>query len=107
MERRGSLAGEEIPSIGTALVALLIVACLIATAAAGVIEWRLNNRDESRAVLSRAGYTEVQVGRYGWFRCTAWKEPFATRFTAVDATGNDVRGTVCSDWSANSRVKLD
>jgi hypothetical protein len=107
MERQGSQVTDEIPSVGTALAALVIVACLIVAAAAGMIEWRLNHKDESTEVLSRTGYSEVVIGRYGWFRCNGMAEPFATRFSAIDQKGVNVRGTVCTDWHSNSTVKLD
>lgn len=107
MQRAQVVEADTTHSWGTALAALFLVACLIVAAAVGLVEWRLNHKDESRAALSRAGYTEVQIGRYGWFRCEAWQEPYATRFTAVEAKDNSVSGTVCTDLSSRSTVRLD
>jgi hypothetical protein len=56
--------------------------------------------------LRNTGLTPVEVGGYGWFDC-GQGDVFATRFTATNAEGREVQGTVCKGILKGSTVRFD
>lgn len=52
------------------------------------------NESDTRRTLESEGYTDVQVDGYSWFVCSD-DDVFATKFTAKNANGKIVYGTVC------------
>lgn len=52
------------------------------------------NDSGSRRALESEGFTEIQLTGYSWLSCGK-DDTFATGFTAKNAKGNPVSGTVC------------
>ena len=56
--------------------------------------------------LADAGLTPVKVGGYSFFSCGK-DDTFATEFTAKNAKGQIVTGTVCSGWLKGKTIRFD
>jgi hypothetical protein len=80
-----------------------------ATALAVIVVLLLSGcTDEEGATeaIKDMGLTPIAVGGYGWFDCSE-DDQFATKFTARNAQGRNVAGTVCSGWFKGKTVRLD
>ncbi|AEC53152.1 hypothetical phage protein [Synechococcus phage S-CRM01] len=62
--------------------------------------------DRAFFTLQDQGYTEIKIGGYGFLRCSE-DDNFATNFTAVNANGSRVSGTVCSGLFKGSTIRFD
>lgn len=63
--------------------------------------------ENTKDLLTRKGYTNIEVHGYGWFDCSA-EDSYATEFTAVNPEGNVERGTVCTGlFFRNSTIRWE
>jgi hypothetical protein len=62
--------------------------------------------DRTFFTLQDQGYTEIKIGGYGFLRCSE-DDIFATNFTAVNANGARVSGTVCAGIFKGSTIRFD
>ncbi len=60
----------------------------------------------ARKALRDAGLKPVKVGGYSFFACGK-DDTFSTQFTATNAQGQTVTGTVCSGWLKGKTVRFD
>lgn len=63
-----------------------------------------NPQGATKALLD-AGYTNIQVGGYGW-GC-GQDDTTATKFTATGPTGRPVNGVVCSAFLKGNTIRLN
>lgn len=80
---------------------------LAAVIAVGMLLSACTDKDGATRALREAGLTPVQVGGHGWFACDGKSDTFATRFTAINAQGATVTGTVCSGWLKGKTIRYD
>lgn len=57
--------------------------------------------------LESSGLKPVDVGGYAWLSCDTDSDVFATKFTAVNATGQTVSGAVCSGWFKGKTIRYN
>lgn len=95
------------PSLNGPWLRIAAMSVVVSCAVALIAEWRLNKAWLASDVLRGDGFTEIDLGRYGWVECNWLTEPFATRFRAKNEAGKMVSGTVCSGWLLGSNVALD
>ena len=85
---------------------------LIMLAIAGIIGGELSSPlwatdvQSAKVTLEGLSLKPVKVGGYGWFACGKG-DVFATNFTAENAQGHTVSGTVCKGWLKGSTVRFD
>lgn len=75
---------------------LLTVACLSLSACTAP--------DRSKTTLEDAAYSDVRMGGYNFFECGR-DDVYATSFTAKNALGKTVRGTVCCGWFKGCTIR--
>lgn len=51
--------------------------------------------ETARAILERAGYTQIQMHGYDWFACSK-DDTYHDKFTAIGPAGKPVTGVVCA-----------
>ena len=76
---------------------LLILAAFLASGC--------TDADEATKALVDSGYKDVQIKGYSLTGCSK-DDAFHTEFLAKGATGNEVRGVVCSGWLKGSTIRL-
>ncbi|EOX5225690.1 hypothetical protein AB3H13_26790 [Escherichia coli] len=76
---------------------LLILAAFLASGC--------TDADEATKALVDSGYKDVQIKGYSFTGCSK-DDAFHTEFLAKGATGNEVRGVVCSGWLKGSTIRL-
>ncbi len=54
-----------------------------------------NDFEKGKKRLENQGYTNVKDTGYNWFCCSD-KDTFSTGFTALDKSGDKVKGCICS-----------
>lgn len=59
---------------------------------------------EARSVLKKAGYTNIEIGGYDMFACSD-EDTFASQFTATNANGMKIHGTVCCGWLKSCTIR--
>ncbi|HCZ48001.1 MAG TPA: hypothetical protein DCZ11_03230 [Gammaproteobacteria bacterium] len=62
--------------------------------------------EDARQALEGAGFTQIELGGYGWFACDE-KDTFSTKFTATGPTGKRVSGVVCSGLLKGNTIRMD
>jgi hypothetical protein len=62
--------------------------------------------DSAKEVLEKQGYTNLEVGGYGWFACSE-DDWFATQFKGTSPTGDTVEGTVCKGVFKGSTIRFE
>ena len=61
--------------------------------------------DDAHRILKGMGFTQIAIGGYDFFAC-GQDDFFSTEFTARNAQGQFVSGTVCSGWFKGSTVRF-
>ena len=61
--------------------------------------------DRAKSTLEAAGFTDVQAGGYDYFACGKG-DTFSTHFSAKNAQGHTVEGTVCCGWLKSCTVRF-
>lgn len=62
--------------------------------------------DGARRVLQSSGFSDIEIGGYGWFSCGN-DDHFATTFRATGPSGAPVTGAVCRGVFKNSTIRID
>ncbi len=60
----------------------------------------------ARRVLEASGFTEIEIGGFGWFTCGNG-DNFSTTFSAIGPSGKPVTGAVCRGVLKNSTIRID
>ena len=61
---------------------------------------------DARRVLKSHGLSNIQIGGHSWFGCGR-DDSFASVFTATDAKGAKVTGSICGGWLKGYTVRFD
>lgn len=61
--------------------------------------------DRTAETLRQQGFTDVETTGYSWLACGK-DDAFATGFTATNAQGVRVEGTVCCGWFKSCTVRF-
>jgi len=80
---------------------MIITAILILTITASCTK-----PEETKTILTKQGYTNIQIGGYSLFACSKG-DFYSTKFNATSANGSNVSGTVCSGIFKGSTVRFD
>jgi hypothetical protein len=62
--------------------------------------------DRARETLAAQGYTKIEITGYAYLACGS-DDRFATAFTALGPSGQQVEGAVCSGFFKGNTVRLD
>ena len=64
------------------------------------------NQGRALRTLTDAGYSNIELGGYGWFACSE-DDTFATVFQATGPSGKPVKGTVCNGFFKGATIRFD
>lgn len=78
---------------------------ILAFAAASATLAGCTDKPSAERTLTRAGYTDIDVGGYGFFACGE-DDTFSTNFTAKNPQGQQVEGTVCGGWLKKDTIRF-
>lgn len=63
------------------------------------------DKKTARKTLDNAGYSDVEVGGYGFFACGR-DDSFSTKFKARNPVGKEVSGVVCNGWFKSGTIRF-
>jgi major membrane immunogen (membrane-anchored lipoprotein) len=63
------------------------------------------DEDKTRRTLEESGFTDITTGGYDFMACSD-SDSFHTHFTATNAQGRRVKGTVCCGWIKSCTVRF-
>ena len=62
------------------------------------------SKDDSYRALKMSGYSNIQLQGYAFFACS--KNEYSRKFTAMNAKGEAVNGTICCGLWKNCTVRF-
>lgn len=64
------------------------------------------DREEGTRALKAAGFTDVVIGNYAWWRCSKG-DAYASHFVATNPVGKRVSGYICcGSWGKGCTVRF-